>query len=51
MKYMAIQVMRLLTCPAKVLFYDATDLQYQIRLINMISHVDTAVDHEGNIIK
>ena len=35
-----------LTRAAKVLFRDATDLQYQILLINMISHVATAVDHE-----
>ena len=37
--------MCLLTHTAKVLFHDATDLQYQILLIN-ISHVATAVDHE-----
>ena len=38
--------MCLLTRAAKVLFHDATDLQFQILLINMISHVATAVDHE-----
>ena len=38
--------MCLLTHAAKVLFCHATDLQYQILLINMISHVGTAVDHE-----
>ena len=38
--------MCLLTFAAKVLFRNATDLQYQILLINMISHVATAVDHE-----
>ena len=38
--------MCLLTHAAKVLFCNATDLQYQILLINMISHVATAVDHE-----
>ena len=27
-------------------FRNATDLQYQIILINMITHVATAVDHE-----
>ena len=37
--------MRLLTRAAKVLFHDATE-QYQVLLINMISHVATAVDHE-----
>ena len=31
---------------SKVFFHDATDLQYQILLINMISHVATAVDYE-----
>ena len=36
----------LLTCAAKVLFRDATDLQCQFLLINVISHVATAVDHE-----
>ena len=38
--------MCLLTHAAKVLFHDTTDLQYQILLINMISQVATAVDHE-----
>ena len=38
--------MRLLTCAAKVFFHNATDLQYQLLLINMISHVATAVDHK-----
>ena len=36
----------LLTCVAKVFFCNGTDLQYQIFLINMITHVATAVDHE-----
>ena len=35
-----------LTHAAKVPFHDATNLQYQILLISMISHVATAVDHE-----
>ena len=35
-----------LMCTAKVLFYDATNLQCKILLINMISHIATAVDHE-----
>ena len=35
-----------LTCTAKVLFCDANDFQYQILLINMMSHVATAVDHK-----
>ena len=43
---MAIHAMRLLTRAAKVLFHDATELQYQVLLINMISHVATAVDHK-----
>ena len=38
--------MCLLTCTAKVLFHNATDLQYQILLINMISHLATVVDCE-----
>ena len=38
--------MYLMTRTAKVIFCDATDLQYQILLINMISHVATAVDYE-----
>ena len=38
--------MCLLTHATKVLFRNATDLQYQILLINMISHIATAVDHE-----
>ena len=38
--------MCLLTSAVKVPFCDATDLQYQILLINMISHIPTAVDHE-----
>ena len=37
--------MCLLTRAARVLFRDATDLQYQILLINIISHIATAVDH------
>ena len=36
----------LLTCAAKVLFHDATDLQYPTLLINTVSHVAVAVDHE-----
>ena len=36
--------MCLLTRAARVLFCDA-DLQYQILLINIISHIATAVDH------
>ena len=36
----------LLTHTANVLICNATDLQYQIFLINMISHVATTVDHE-----
>ena len=39
--------MCLFTRTAKVLFRDATDLQYQILLIN-ISQVATAVDHEAS---
>ena len=35
-----------LTRAAKVSFHDTINLQYQILLINMISHVVTAVDHE-----
>ena len=35
-----------LTHAAKVIFRNATDLQYQIILINMTTHVATAVDHE-----
>ena len=35
-----------LTHAEKVLFRDANDLQYQILLINVISHVAPAVDHE-----
>ena len=35
-----------LTRAAKILFRDANDLQYQIFLINVISHVAIAVDHE-----
>ena len=38
--------MCLLTRAAKVPFRNAADLQYQILLINLISHVATAVDHE-----
>ena len=38
--------MCVLTRAAKVLFHDAPDLQYSILLINIISHVATAVDHE-----
>ena len=38
--------MCLLTHAVKVLFRDATDLQYQILLISMISHIVIAVDHE-----
>ena len=40
-----------MTRTAKVIFCDATDLQYQILLINMISHVATAVDHEVAVYK
>ena len=36
------------TCSkGSLVFHDATDLQYQILLINMISHIATAVDHEN----
>ena len=38
--------MCLLKRAAKVLIRDATDFQHQILLINMMSHVATAVDHE-----
>ena len=38
--------MSLLTRAANVLFHDATDLQYQILLINMIGYLATAVDNE-----
>ena len=38
--------MCLLTRAAKVPLRDATDLQYQILSINMISHIATAADHE-----
>ena len=36
----------LLTRAAKVLFHDAPDIRYPILLINMVSHVATAVNHE-----
>ena len=38
--------MCLLTRAAKVLFCDATELQYPILLMNMVSHVTIAVYHE-----
>ena len=38
-----------LTRTAKVFFHDAINLQYKILLINMISHVATALDHEVRI--
>ena len=44
--WLSTDVSQVLTCTAKVLFCDATGLQYQILLINMISHVVTAVDHK-----
>ena len=41
--------MCLLTHAAKVLISNETDLQCQILLINMLSQVDTAVDHEVSL--
>ena len=38
--------MCLLTRAAKILFRNAPDLQYTILLINIVSHVATAVNHK-----